>query len=202
MKQLFDLFPGIIFLGAYFGFGKDIYLATMAILAASTLQVVLGWLLWRKVDRMHLVTFAVLAVFGGLTIVLHDETFIKWKPSIIDVLFAGTLLVGHFVGKQNFVQRMVEGVMKRAAPTSVIEAPAATWAALNIAAILFFLGCAALNLYVAYSYDNDTWVNFKVFGLTGLNFLFMIAVIAWLGRHVREITGEADDTSPDHTPPG
>lgn len=203
MKQLFDLFPVIVFVVAYFGYGKDIYLATVAILIASVAQVVLGWLLWRKIDRMHLVTLGVLAVFGGLTIVLHDETFIKWKPSIIDLIFAGTLFVGQFIGKRNLLERIIEGIMKRAAPTSVIKAPPSTWTAVNAAAILFFLGCGALNLYVAYNFDNDTWVNFKVFGLTGLNFLFMIVLIAWLSRHIRDHTGnhaEATDNSSNHPP--
>ncbi len=207
MKPLFDLFPAIVFFVAYAGFGKDIILATIALLAASAVQITLGWLLWRKVDRMHLVIFGVLAVFGGLTIVLHDETFIKWKPTIVDIIFAVVLLGGQFAGTRNLLQRMVEAIMKRAAPTMVIDAPKSTWTLVNASAILFFLGCAALNLHVAYTYDTDTWMIFKFFGLTALNFVFMIGIIIWLSRHAHTIDENADavntplNANPSDNPP-
>lgn len=198
MKQLFDLFPVVVFFAVFYGTGQDIIQATGATMVASALQVAAGWALWRRVDRMHLAVFGVLLVFGGLTIFLHDETFIKWKPSIIDVIIASVLFGGQFVGSRNLVQRGAEAALEKIAPGARFEAPGATWILVNAAAILFFLSCAAINLYVAYHFDTATWVNMKTFGFTILNFLFMLVLFAWLWRHVRQ----PDDTDPvtDHPP--
>jgi len=184
MKSLFDLFPAIVFFAVFYATGKDIIQGTAALMIASALQVALGWLLWRKVDRMHLVVLGIVLVFGGLTLFFRDETFIKWKPTIVDLVFAMVLLGSEFVGTRNLVRIGAEAAIKRLGEGAHIEAPVSTWRLVNAFAIFFFLGCGALNLWVANHYDTATWVNIKTFGYPLLNIVFMIALIAWLWRYV------------------
>ena len=186
MKQLIDLFPAIAFFAHYYGFGKDIIQSTIVLMVACVAQVLLGLLLYRKADRMHLVTLGIVLVFGGLTLAFHDEAFIKWKPTIVDLVLAGTLAVGQFIGTRNFIQRMAEAGMQRMAPEYRIDAPPRVWTLVNLAAILFFLACGALNIWVAYHFDNDTWMNMKTIGFPLLNVVFMLALFAWLGRYTHE----------------
>jgi len=195
MKSLFDLFPAIVFFAVFYATGKDIIQGTAALMIASALQVVLGWLVWRKVDRMHLVVLGIVLLFGGLTLFFRDETFIKWKPTIVDVVFAMILLGSEFVGSRNLIRIGAEAAVRRMGEGASIAAPAATWRLVNGSAILFFLGCAALNLWVADHFDTETWVNVKTFGYPLLNIVFMIGLIAWLWRYVQE--APAGDGTPD-----
>jgi intracellular septation protein len=186
MKQLFDLFPVGVFLAAYYLTGKDMLAATGAIMVASAVQLALGYAIWRRVDRMHLVVFALLIVFGSLTLLLSDPIFIKWKPTVVNMLFATVLFAGQFFGEKNIVQRLVEGMLVRGETGLRIVAPPATWRAVNAAAMLFFLGCAGLNLYIAYHFSDDTWMLFRVWGLWALNATFMVALFVWLYRYAHE----------------
>lgn len=199
MKSLFDLFPAIIFFAVFYATGKDIIQGTAALMIASALQVALGWLLWRKVDRMHLVVLGIVLVFGGLTLFLHDERFIKWKPTIVDLVFAAVLLGSEFIGKRNLLQVGAEAAVKRMGEGAAIDAPASIWRLANAAAILFFIGCGALNLWVADHFDTATWVNIKTFGYPVLNIVFMGALIAWLWRYVQvpEAQALAGGDTPD-----
>ena len=204
MKLLFDLFPVILFfvayklgtsfpaeagqlasswLGGLIASGKvseaqaPILLATAVAIVASIAQV--GWLLarGRRVEPMLWVSVGVIVVFGGATIWLNDETFIKWKPTILYVLFAGALVAGRLIWKRNFV-RTVLGQQ--------IELPEPVWERLLWVWSGFFALLAAANLYVAYSFSTDTWVNFKLFGLMGLTLAFVVGVGVWLSQHVKE----------------
>lgn len=186
MKQLFDLFPVGVFLAAYYLTDKDMLAATGAIMVASAMQLALGYALWRRVDRMHLAIFALLIVFGSLTLLLDDPIFIKWKPTVVNTLFAGVLFAGQFFGNRNLVQRLIEGVLARGETGVRIEAPTSTWRAVNAAAMFFFLTCAGLNLYIAYHFSNDVWMLFRVWGLWALNATFMITLFIWLYRYVHE----------------
>jgi intracellular septation protein len=204
MKVLFDLFPVILFflayklgtsypheageiaaawLGALIATGRvseaqaPILLATAVAIVASVAQV--GWLLARRkrVEPMLWVSVGVIVVFGGATIWLNDETFIKWKPSILYLLFAGALAAGHLIWRRNFV-RSVLGQQ--------IELPEPVWDRLLWVWSGFFGFLAAANLFVAYRFSTDTWVNFKLFGLMGLTVLFIVGLGLWLSRHVKE----------------
>lgn len=186
MKSLFDLFPAIVFFAVFYATGKDIIQGTAALMIASALQVVLGWLIWRKVDRMHLVVLGIVLVFGGLTLFFRDETFIKWKPTIVDIVFAMVLLGSEFIGSRNLIRIGAEAAVKRMGEGARIEAPENTWRLVNGSAIVFFLACGALNLWVAEHFDTEAWVNIKTFGYPLLNIVFMIALIAWLWRYVQE----------------
>jgi intracellular septation protein len=119
----------------------------------------------------------VIVVFGGATIWLNDETFIKWKPSILYLLFAGALVVGRIFWQRNFVR----GLLGRQ-----IDLPDAIWERLLWIWSVFFAFLAVANLFVAYRFSTDAWVNFKLFGLMGLTLAFVIGIGIWLSRHVRE----------------
>lgn len=172
MKFLFDLFPVILFFVAFKAF--DIYVATGVAIAATFAQI--GWLLarGRKVDTMLWVSLAIIVVFGGATLLLRDETFIKWKPSVLYWL-AGAVFLGGLAFRTNLVKAvMSEG----------IALPEHAWTKLCVAWGVFFLFKGTLNLWVAYTFSTDTWVNFKLFGGMGLMFAFVIAQAFWMAKYL------------------
>ncbi|MDD9858597.1 MAG: septation protein A [Gammaproteobacteria bacterium] len=187
MKLLFDFLPLLIFFAAFKFY--DIYTATAAAIAATVVQVGVFWARHRRFETAHLVTLAVIAVFGGLTIALRDELFIKWKPSIVNWIFAAAVLGSLGVGRKSALEYLMG---------NQISLAAAVWRKLNIAWGAFFLLMGLLNLYVAFYHNagadeqirTQTWVNFKVFGLTGLTLLFLILQTVFLARH---ITPEEDN---------
>jgi intracellular septation protein len=201
MKQLFDYLPVIVFFSLYFAGGRDIMLATWGIIAACTLQVTVGWLLWRRVERMHLIVFVVTLIFGGMTLAFQNEIFIKWRPSIISFVLAAVLLLGHFLRDRNLLQRLCESLMQSGLGF-VIGLTRRDWAWLNLAFVLYFAFIGGINIWVAYTFSTDFWVNFKLFGLTAIQFLFYIAVFVWVYRRMSpedraRITGKDDKTDHD-----
>lgn len=189
MKSLFDLFPAIAFFAAFYLGGKDIITGTAALMVASVAQVALGWLLWRKVDRMHAVVLGIVLVFGGLTLFFRDETFIKWKPTIVDFVFAAVLLGSDFIARRNLIRMGAEAVVKRMGEGMHIIAPDGTWRWVNIAAAAFFAACGVLNLWLIGRVDTETWVDIKTFGYPVLNLAFMVVLMAWLWRHIVQPAG-------------
>lgn len=175
MKFLFDFFPILLFFIAYKIDG--IYTATAVAIAASFLQVALYWLKHRRFENNHLITLALLAVFGGLTLFLQDETFIKWKPSVINWLFGIVFLGSQFIGKKTIVQRMMG---------ASITLPETVWPRLNLAWAVFFIALGFANLYVMSVYDTDTWVDFKLFGMMGLTIVFLIGQGFYLARYLQD----------------
>jgi|SRR5882672_1985753 len=175
MKFLFDLFPVVLFFVAFKLF--DIYVATAVAIAATFLQI--GWLKWkrRKVDKMMWVTLVIIVVFGGATLALHDETFIKWKPTVLYWLFAVVLATAELAFRKNLI---------RAALGEQVSLPDKVWTRLNWSWAGFFAFMGAANLYVAFNFPTDTWVNFKLFGGMGLMLMFVIAQALFLARHVEE----------------
>jgi len=174
MKLLFDLFPVLLFFAAYKLY--DIYVATAVAIAAGLAQIAWMWIRHRRVEKAHVATAALLVVFGGLTLVLQDEAFIKWKPTILDWLFALVFLGSRHVGNRKpLVQRMMSGTVTVADPV---------WERLNLLWVIFFVAMGVLNLVVVYNFDTDTWVNFKLFGMLGLTFVFVIAQALYLARHM------------------
>ncbi|MBF0254926.1 MAG: septation protein A [Gammaproteobacteria bacterium] len=175
MKLLASFFPIILFFIAYKTHG--IYVATGVAMAAALLQTGWHWLRHRQLERMHLITLALLLVFGGMTLAFHDPTFIKWKPSVVNWLFGAAFLISPLFGGISLTERMM---------SQAISVPRNIWQRLNLAWGLFFLALGCLNLFVAYSFDEATWVNFKLFGLLGLTFAFIIAQSLYLARHVKD----------------
>ncbi|MEE9493760.1 MAG: septation protein A [Gammaproteobacteria bacterium] len=184
MKFLFDFFPILLFFLAYKL--KGIYFATGVAIAAAFVQTFIYWLKHRRFENMHLITLGLLTVFGGLTLALHDPVFIKWKPTIINWLFAGSFLASQLFAKKTLVERMMSEAIQ-------VEKP--IWAKLNIAWILFFIAMGAVNLYVAFNYPENTWVNFKLFGMMGMTLVFVFAQALYLSRYMTE----DDEISPDQS---
>jgi intracellular septation protein len=175
MKILFDLFPVILFFVVFKVFG--IFAATASAIAATMVQIL--WVKWRhgKVDTMLWVSFGIIAVFGGATLLLHDETFIKWKPSILYWVFTVTLLLSNLLFGKNLIRAMLQD--KLALPVRV-------WNHLNLGWSLFFAVLGIVNLYVAFNFPTETWVNFKLFGATGMMLAFVLLQGVLLAKYIEE----------------
>ena len=178
MKLLFDLFPLILFFVAYKM--VDIYAATAVAIAASIVQI--GWLRLRKrpIETMQWTGLAVIVVFGGLTLLLQDETFIKWKPTILYGLFAAVLGGGKLIFGKDLIKTVMGGQL---------SLPDPVWTRVGLAWTLFFAAMAVLNLVVAYGFSTDIWVNFKLFGTLGLTIVFVVGQAFYLARYMTEKEG-------------
>ncbi|WP_295639162.1 septation protein A [uncultured Methylibium sp.] len=203
MKFLFDLFPIVFFFIAFkvaegqpdaaaafasqhFGFlvsggtvgpnEAPVLLATLAVILATFAQI--GWLLARgkKIDTMLWVSLGLVTVLGGATVWFHNETFIKWKPSVLYWVMGTAFWLSQAVFRRNLLQLMIG---------QQLELPPPVWRNLNFMWIAFFAFMGLLNLYVAYSYSTDTWVNFKLFGGVGLMLLFTLLQGLYLSRHIK-----------------
>jgi intracellular septation protein len=196
MKILFDLFPVILFFGvfklagsnpdtaqafsAYIGYQADpqhlpVLLATATAIIATMAQII--WVKWRhdKVDTMLWISFAIIVVFGGATLLLHDEAFIKFKPTALYWLFALVLLFSNILFKKNLIRSLMEEKMRL---------PDRIWSKLNLSWVGFFIALGILNLYVAWNFTTDTWVNFKLFGATGIMLIFIILQTVMISKHI------------------
>ncbi|MDX1795209.1 MAG: septation protein A [Hydrogenovibrio sp.] len=181
MKLLFDLFPVILFFIAFKLYG--IYVATAVAIAASVLQVAYVYLKNKRVEKMHLITLALIVILGGATLIFHDETFIKWKPTVVNWGFALVFLGSHFIGNKPIIRRMME---------QAVTLPDHVWLRLSQMWILFFIFSGVANIYVAFNFDTDTWVNFKLFGLMGLTLIFILAQGLYISRFIQDTHSETE----------
>ncbi|HEY6772491.1 MAG TPA: septation protein A [Oxalicibacterium sp.] len=204
MKFLFDLFPVILFFGVFkWGEGNaqaaqavgqqylsglvsggEVTLTQAPILIATAIAIVatvvqIGWLLLRgkKVDTTLWLSLAIIVVFGGATIYFHNETFIKWKPTVLYWCFATALLFSQIVLKKNLIRTMMEKQM---------SLPEGIWRRVNLSWVAFFLTMGLLNLYVAFNFSTDSWVNFKLFGSMGLMLVFIVVQSLMLSKYIKE----------------
>lgn len=203
MKLLIDFFPIILFFITYHQAGAiventplgglfdssqpEIIVATMlatgVAIVASFVQVGGYWLKTRSVEKMHIFSLVLITVLGGITIAFGDPAFIQWKPTVLNWVFAGAFLVSQYIGKRSLVHRMMG---------AQIELPVTVWKKLNFSWVGFFILSGFANLYVAFYYAidldektrMDTWVNFKLFGLLGLTFIFVIAQALYLAKYM------------------
>jgi intracellular septation protein len=173
MKFLFDILPVVLFFAAYKLY--DIFVATAVAIGASFLQIVWVWFHHRKVDRMLWVSLAVIVVFGGATLALQDETFIKWKPTVLYWIFATVLVVAQAGFGKNLIHSMLQ---------EQVTLPHHVWVKLNLSWIVFLLFMGIANLFVAYSFSTEVWVNFKLFGGIGLMLLFVLAQGMMLSKYM------------------
>ena len=211
MKFLFDFLPVVLFFAAYKLFGSmppelialvnqipyvsldqstprdSLIFATLILLIASMVQNILHWLVYKRFEKMHLISFAILLVFGSMTVILKDPNFIKWKVSIFNWIFAVVLLGSLFIGKKPLIERMM---------SHAISVPDQTWRTVTVMWALFFGFIGILNLIVAFYYpgENDkNWVNFKLFGIFGLTIVFMIAQAIYLSKYSTDEVAEATE---------
>ena len=175
MKFLFDLFPVILFFVAFKLYG--IFVATALAISATFVQLAWTWFLHRKVGNMQWASLTIIVIFGSATLILQDETFIKWKPTVLYWVFTSALLVSHIVFKKNLIRAMLE---------KNISLPEGIWSNLNLSWATFFALMGIINLYVAFNYSIDTWVNFKLFGSTGLMLIFLVLQGLMLGKFITE----------------
>lgn len=175
MKLLFDFFPILLFFITYKLYG--IYYATAVAMVSSLIQVIFFRLKYQRYEKMHLIGLVIIFVLGSATLILHDPWFIKWKPTGIYWLTALVFLGSRFIGNRTLIQKMIE---------HNIQLPMQTWYRLNYAWSVFFILMGIINLYVAYHYSTDVWVNFKLFGGAGLTLLFVFLQAIYLSRHLIE----------------
>ena len=187
-KFLFDLFPLLLFFVAYRF--ADIYVATGVAMVAAIGQIAYIRFTGQKIEPMHWINLVVIVVFGGATLWLQNEAFIKWKPTVLYWLFGGILLGSQWLFGKNLLQKLLAGK---------VELADAGWRGLNWSWSGFFLFAGALNLFVAFSgfFSESAWVNFKVFGLMGLLVAFVITQSLWLSKHMI-----ADETQAAMEPKG
>lgn len=196
VKLFFDLFPIILFFGA-FKFGESdpqtaadiltlitggtgpehapVMLATLVAIVSTFVQIAIVFARGKKPEPMLWISLAVIVVFGSLTIWLQNEMFIKWKPSILYWIFGGILLFAQCTGR-NYIRKLLSN--------AEIKMPDTAWNTLQKAWIAFFATVGVINLVVAYTCSTDTWVNFKLFGLMGLTLIFTIGMGFWIAKYV------------------
>ena len=194
-KTLFDLFPIILFFIVFklagsnpeaaqawatsIGYRVDanqlpVLLATAAAIAATMIQI--AWVKWHhgKVDTMLWVSFSIITVLGGATLLLHNDTFIKWKPTVLYWIFSATLLLSQLLFKKNLLRQLMQ---------EKLSLPVKAWNRVNLSWSLFFAVLGVLNLYIAFNFSTNTWVNFKLFGATGLMFVFILLQVMALAKY-------------------
>ena len=186
MQALIDFLPVIAFVTAYW-FTGDMSVAIVVIMAAVTLQLAATWVLKRELGRMLVASAALVYLLGGISLVLDDPMFFKWKPTGLYWIFALVFLGSHFIGEHTFAKRMMLAVAK-----DDIEMPERVWGQLNLAWVVFFIIAGTANIYVAYNYDEAFWVNFKLFGLFGITFVFLVLQALWMSRYMSDPDEQGD----------
>ena len=193
MKFLFDFLPIILFFIA-FKIPEDpqegIMLATVVAIVVSIIQVAYSWFRHRKVEKMHLITMGLIIVLGGATLIFQDERFIKWKPTIVNWLFAAVFLGSQFIGEKSIIRRMLD---------QQITMPDDAWTKLSLAWVGFFFLTGVANIYVAHNFPTETWVNFKLFGLLGLTIVFVLLQAMFMSRYMPD--EEDENTAKEESGP-
>ena len=180
MKFFLDFLPGLAFLVALFipeDRQEGIYLATKVLIATSFLQVVLSWIITKKVEKQYIVIFLVVLVLGSATLLLKDERFIKWKPTIVFWVFSLSFLASEFIGSKNLSARLMG---------QFFDAPKNVWRWVNSSFAGFFLACGFINLFVAYTFSTEVWATFKLFGFMILNIAYLFGLFMFLSRYMIE----------------
>lgn len=173
MQMLFEFLPIIIFFIVYKVSG--IYAATAAAIIISIIQVIVYWFRFKKVDKLQLAMLGLIVVLGSVTLLLHNPIFIKWKPTVINWLFAAVFFISSYVGKRPLIAVML---------SSKIQLPDRVWRKLNLSWVIFFIIVGIANIVVAYHFSTNTWVNFKLFGVLGLTIVFIIIQSCYLAKHI------------------
>lgn len=177
MNMLIDFIPVLLFFIAFKIYG--IYVATTVGIVTTALQVVLTRVIKKAFDKQQLVTLVVFVFFGGMTLYFHDPIFVKWKPTIVFWIFGIIFLGSQFIGNKTIIQRMMGSVIEEKNTL-----PSFVWKRLNLAWSLFFILLGTVNIYIAYTYSTDTWVNFKVYGIMLLLVVFSFMQAIYLSKYM------------------
>lgn len=174
MKILIDFFPILLFFGAYKFY--DIYIGTAVLMAATILQMGLIYAIDRRLQGIHKITLALILIFGTLTLVLHDERFIKWKPTVLYAAMAMALAVAVWLYKKNFLKMLLG---------SQLSLPEPVWMRLNVVWVVYCIFMAAINGYVAAFYSTEAWVNFKLWGYA-FPLVFIVGQGFYIARYLTD----------------
>ncbi len=183
MHALLEYIPLILFFVTF----KlvDIFWATGVLIATSTLQVAFYYFKDGKVATKHWIFFAIALVLGTMTLIFHDEAFIKWKATVIYAGFGFTLLISRYLLKKNLMEKMLSSLLNSASESKQeLSVPKLLWDQINLLWTVIVFGISLLNLYIAYNFSLDFWVNFKVFGLTAITFVCIIITISMLYKYL------------------
>ncbi len=175
MKLLIDFFPILLFFISYKIFG--IYIATIVTMIASLLQIGLFWLKYRRIELTHIIALILISVLGTATLLLHNAIFIKWKPTAIYWVLALLFLGSQIIGSKPFIQRLIG---------NKISLPQNIWHRLNLSWAIFFACMGGVNLYVAYNFSTDIWVNFKLFGFLGSTIVFGVLQSLYMRKYLKQ----------------
>lgn len=178
MAFIYEILPVFLFFAAFKL--KGIYVATIVGIAATFLQMMIHRFFKQQWDKKQVITFAVFLLFGGMTLYFHNPIFVKWKPTIIFWLFAVILLGSQLFSHKPLTQRMIEASLE-----NNTRIPARAWRHINLLWMFFFAGMGGLNLWVAYQFTNDAWVNFKFYGLTSALIAMSVIQAIYLMRYMK-----------------
>lgn len=184
MQLFIDYLPILFFFGAYFY--EDIYFATAVLMVVMPIILVIQWLMTRKLNKIYAASTVLVLVLGTATLLLRNPLFLYWKPTVLNWAIAAAFLGSQFIGNKPFVQRMLE---------SAAQLEPYQWRRLNNIWVAFFAVVGCVNLYVAYTFSEPTWVKFKLFGMLGLTLVFVVIQTIWLSMAMSK--NEASEATPN-----
>lgn len=186
MQLLLDYLPIVAFFAAYI-VSKDIYLAIVVIMVVAPVVLAVQWFMTRTLNKMTAISTGLVVAFGGITLLLDDPVYFYWKPTVFYWVFALVCLLSHFVGEKTIVQRMLQAASRSS--DASLELASQHWRTLNLMWVGYALVSGALNIYVAYTFSEATWVNFKLFGLLGVTVLFLVIQSVWIASVTEQHPG-------------
>lgn len=186
MQLFIDYLPIVAFFGAYF-YKLDFYFATKVLMVVMPIVLLAQWILTKKVNKIYVASTALVLVLGAATVLLQNKQFLFWKPTVLNWAIAIVFLGSQFVGEKPIVQRMMG---------SAAQLTTTQWRKLNLIWVVFFVLIGAANIFVAYSFSEATWVKFKLFGMLGFTFVFVIVQTIWLTLAMKENESAETETEP------
>jgi len=180
MQALVDLLPLLAFAATYW-LTRNMQTAILVIMVTISLQVAVIWLVKRTVSRMLLTSAVLVVVLGGISLLLNNDLVFKWKPTVLNWLFAAVFLGSRYIGDRTIAQRILDSIAR-----DEFRMTPADWQKLNLMWVAFFLLSGAANIFVAYRFPEGVWVNFKLFGLTGMTLVFALLQGLWLSKRATE----------------
>lgn len=185
MQLFYEIFPVFLFFIAFKLY--DIYVATIVGIVATLLQVIVGRIWQKKWDKKQLITLSVFLFFGSMTLYFHNPIFVKWKPTIVFWIFSLVIIGSQLFTYKPIAQRLMENILQE---KQVV--PGYVWKILNVVWAMFFACLGGVNLYIAYYFSNDAWVNFKFYGITGALLLLSVFQAIYLMRFMTEVKKSND----------